>query len=59
MELDWGRHMQKLGDTGAGREHFTHAVRHFEEALRLNEGLSAGLREPLREARRGLLGSTP
>ncbi len=59
VALDWGRHLQKFGDAGAGREHFTNAARHFEEALRLNEALSGALREPLREARRGLLGSTP
>jgi tetratricopeptide (TPR) repeat protein len=45
------------GDRAAAVEHFTQAVRSFEEARRINGLLEDGLREPLREARRALLGS--
>ncbi len=45
------------GDRAAAVEHYTQAVRSFEEARRINGGLEDVLREPLREARRALLGS--
>jgi serine/threonine-protein kinase len=56
VELDAGRLRQRAGDAGGSRPHFIAAVRHFEEALRLNPSLSEPLRAPLREARRALLG---
>ncbi len=56
LELLWGRRRAAAGDPGGAREHFTQAIRSFEEASSLNPSLAESLREPLREARRALLG---
>jgi serine/threonine-protein kinase len=56
LERDWGNSRRKAGDPGAAREHLVETVRGYEEATRLNPLLEASLREPLREARRSLLG---
>jgi tetratricopeptide (TPR) repeat protein/predicted Ser/Thr protein kinase len=55
LEADWGRRRLEAGDRAPAREHFTQAIRCYEEALRLNPFLPGGLRVPLREARRSLL----
>ncbi|HXG59731.1 MAG TPA: protein kinase [Planctomycetota bacterium] len=55
LEADWGRRKLEAGDRAPAREHFTQAIRCYEEALRLNPFLPGGLRAPLREARRSLL----
>ncbi len=57
VELDGARHRARTGDTGGARECFVGAIRHYEEAVRLNPNLEEALRAPLREARRGTLGS--
>jgi serine/threonine-protein kinase len=56
-ELDLARGLQRRGDAGGARERYTQAVRHYEEAVRLNATLAPSLESPLREARRALLGS--
>lgn len=55
VEADWGRRRLEAGDRTVARQHFTQAIRCYEEALRLNPFLPGGLRGPLREARRSLL----
>ena len=54
LELSWARHRTKVSDRVGALDHFGRAVRYFEEAVHVNELLAASLREPLREARRGL-----
>ena len=57
LELDWGRSQAAAGDRAGAREHFIQAVRHLEEATRLNPDLLTLLRPSLREAQRAVLGS--
>jgi serine/threonine-protein kinase len=56
VELDGGRARSRVGDGGGARECYVGAIRHYEEAIRLNPNLEEVLRGPLREARRGTLG---
>lgn len=57
LELSWGRYRTKVQDRRGGLDHYGMAVRYFEEAIKINEALTSGLRDWLREARRGMLGA--
>jgi serine/threonine-protein kinase len=57
LELSWGQYRRKVEDRRGARDHYGNAVRYFEEAMKVNDTLSASLRDWHREARRGMLGA--